>query len=260
MVGATLIAPWAGPMAGFGAGIGIALLLWYRPMTVVRERVCAVESGLADALYHVGRRVAEGTAVERAIADAADDIPGATGDVVAAAAGRQRRLGVGVREAFLGRHGALADVPSSRARSAAALFGLAADVGRPAGDALVAMAENIEELSSVEREARAQVASVTRTLANTAAVFGPLVAGATVALAGRMPVGEQLGTAGGVSTAGLGVAVGAYVLLLAAILTALSTALTRGLDRALVGYRVGWALLAATATYLATFVGVGLLV
>jgi len=103
------------------------------------------------------------------------------------------------------------------------------------------MGEHLRELDAVEAEARRSVEQVTRTLANTAAVFGPLVGGATVALAGAMGSAGPLASGGTVDGLGL-VVVGAYVLVLAAILTALSTGLSRGFDRALVGYRVGLAL------------------
>ena len=263
-----LVAPWTGPLAAVGCACGVALVVYYRPVTTVREQVRDVESGLADALYQIGRRVEEGEAVERAVASAADDVAGATGEVLRDAAQRQRRLKVGVREAFLGDHGALATVPSSRARSTATLLALAASEGRPAGGAIVAMADNVEELAAVEREARHEIGTVTGTLANTAALFGPLVAGATVAMAagmsssGAVAVGaaRATGATPGTAAAGLGLAVGAYTLVLAAILTTLSTGLAHGLDRALVGYRVGWALLVATATYLAAIHAVGLFV
>jgi hypothetical protein len=143
-------------------------------------------------------------------------------------------------------------VPSGRARGVARLLGTATREGPPAGRALVETADHLDDLRRVEREARRDLAQVTSTLGNTAAFFGPLVGGATVALA------DAVGTAGALEggapeTAGLGLAVGAYVLLLAVLLTALSTGLARGLDRATVGYRTGAALLAAAATYLVAF-------
>ena len=167
-------------------------------------------------------------------------------------------LGVGVETAFLGPNGALEAIPSDRVRSSATLIALAAAEGPPAGEAVTAMGEHLRELDAVEAEARRSVEQVTRTLANTAAVFGPLVGGATVALAAAMGSTGPIG--GTVATADLGLAVGAYVLVLAAVLTALATGLTDGLDRSLIGYRVGLAVLAATATYLVAFVGAGLLI
>ncbi|WP_225741156.1 type II secretion system protein [Halorussus halophilus] len=254
---------WSRWLAAIGAGCGTVLLGWFRPVKQVRDHARAVESNLTDALYHVGRRVEEGRAVEGALADAAAEVAGETGETLDAAVGVQRRLRLSVRDSFLGEYGALADVPSPQARSVAHLLAVTAREGRPAGRAVVTMADHIDDLQRVERDARRELTRVTGTLRNTAAVFAPLVGGATVALAEGMAAPE--GSTGTQSLAtplpadALGLAVGAYVLLLAVILTALATGLERGLDRALVGYRVGLALPTATTTYLAAFVGAGLL-
>lgn len=253
-----VLPPWTTPIAAIGIGTGSALVVRYRPTARVRESVTAVEDGLSDALALLGRRVERGESVEAALPGVAEELPGPIGDVLAEAASRQRSLGVSVGTAFLGPDGALATVPSQRARSSATLLALAASEGRPAGEAVTAMSDHLQELAAVEAEARRSVEQVTRTLSNTAAVFGPLVGGATVALAGAM--GSSGPLTGNGMTAGLGLAVGGYVLVLSMLLTALSTGLSRGFDRALVGYRVGLAVLAATVTYLAAFVGTGLTV
>ncbi|MFB6192097.1 MAG: type II secretion system protein, partial [Haloarculaceae archaeon] len=167
---------------------------------------------------------------------------------------RGRRLGVGVERSFLGPHGALAGVPSARARSVARLLAVAAREGRPAGTALIATAEHLDDLRSVERETRRELSAVTRTLGNTASVFAPLVGGAAVALAGRLG-GNATGLGGPpVAIPDVGLAVGTYVLLLAVLLTALATGLARGLDRTLVGYRVGIALCSSATLFLLAFV------
>lgn len=259
-VATQLVAPWAAPVAAAGLGVGVGLVADARPAMRVHERVRAVESDLGDACHLVGRRVAAGEAVETAITDAAAQLTGATGAMLADAADRQRRLGVTVSEAFDGETGALATLPSRRAREVATLFALAATEGRPAGEALVTTAEHVAELDRVEREARRELTRVTDTLSNTAAAFGPIVGGTTVALSAhvtRTSTTAQFGAAP-LPTAELGLAVGAYVLWLAAALTVLSTGVTYGIDRTLVGHRVGVALCLATACYLAAFVGAGL--
>ncbi|GAA0661762.1 type II secretion system protein [Natronoarchaeum mannanilyticum] len=252
------VGTWAAALAATGCGVGAGLAWWYRPITSVRDHAREVDEGLPDALYLVGRGVRNGAAVETAIERAGARLDGATGAVLADAARRQRQLRIGVRTSFLGDRGALADVPSPRARSTASLLALAAREGRPAGTAIVSMAGHLEELQSVEADARRELATITGTLRSTATIFGPLVAGVTVALSDRM---AALGDgAEAVPTAVLGPVVGFYVLALAAILTALAIGLERGLDRALVGYRVGGAVLSATCIYLAAFVAAGLAV
>lgn len=249
------VAGWTAPLAALGWGSGAGLLWWYRPIKRVRDRTRRVEANLPDALYLIGRRVDEGMAVEAAVEAAANEVAGETGEVLSEAARRQRQLRLDVREALLGEYGALATVPSPRARSAAALLGTAAREGRPAGEAATAMADHLEELRTVERDARASLATVTGTLGSTAAAFGPLVGGITVALA------DGMGTAGGavepVPAAELGLAVGIYVLLLSVLLTGLAIGLERGLDRALVGYRCGAALVSASTVYLVSYAAAG---
>jgi hypothetical protein len=276
VLAAVLVDDWAAPLAAVGLGVGVACHLASRPVRAVRDHARAVESGLDDALYLVGRRVLEGEAMETALERAGAELDGETGAVLADAARRGRTLDLGVRDAFLGDHGALADVPSPRTRGTAALLVLAATEGRPAGDAVVALADHLSDLARVEAEARRQLRQVTDTLASTASVFGPLVAGATVALAdgiraagqsnggpglGPAPAsGGSVGSSAALATGDLGLAVGAYTLLLAAVLTALAVGLEHGLDRAVVGYRVGAALCSATVTFLLAVVGAGLLV
>lgn len=253
-VTALLLPPWAPPFVALGLGPGVALTVHCRPYVTVYEDVRAVERGLTDALSLVGRRVAAGRSVERAIAVAAEEVDGRTGDVLAAGARRQRQLDVGVERAFLGDGGVLAAVPSPRVRGSVALLAIAAREGQPAGGAILSVAGHLDDLRAVEHDARESVRTVVETLRSTGALFGPLVGGATVGLAARM-TGEGAalpGTAGSLSW--LGLVVGWYVLVLAATLSALATGLGRGLDRHLVGYRIGRALLLATGTYVVGYV------
>lgn len=255
--GAALVAvlafpPWTVPMAGLGCGVGAFLRVRFRPAMAVRRRAREVESGLADALALVGRRLQRGQSVEVAIDGVADDLTGATASLFATTGRLQRRLGLGVRAAFLGSHGSLADVPSPRTRSVAELLALATDAGRPAGEPLVSMASHLRDLQRVETESRRALAQVTRTLSNTAAVFAPLVGGATVSLADAIGRIELVTGATVPPTDALGPAVGAYVLLMAVVLSALTAGLERGFDRTLVAYRTGGALLSASVVFLAS--------
>jgi hypothetical protein len=297
-VGTTrLIVGWAAPVAGVGVGAGAALLVGVRHRRAALSQIRAVERGLPDAMTVIGGDVAEGVAVETAVANAGERLDDAAGEVFERAGRRSESLRVDVREAFLGRGGPAVSVPSPRVRGAIALLAVAAREGRPAGDVLLELADQLEELRALETDARRQLATVTGTLTNTAAVFAPLVGGATVALAtgidtvdaGGLSAGATAGTdtlgfggstdsVGGAGATGatespaagsmetgavavpvLGRIVGAYVLILAALLTALATGLERGFDRTLVAYRVGIALPTATATYLVAFAGAGAL-
>jgi hypothetical protein len=252
VVGRLVLPAWTLALAAVGLGVGVALVVVYRPIIAVRERADDLDTALPDALYLVGRRVADGIAVERAIADTADELDGVARDTFEAAARRQRQLRVGVETAFAGEYGALEFVPSQRADSAARLLGVATREGPPAGRALLETADHLEELRRVERDAQRDLARVTSTLGNTAVFFGPLVGGTTVALTDSVGTASAL-EGGTPETAALGLTIGGYVLVLAVILTVLSTGLSRGIDRATAGYRIGIALCIATVTYLASF-------
>ena len=259
LAGEALLPPWGAVISSIGVGTGLTLWVYYWPVVRIYERVRRAEETLPDALALVGRRVANGRAVETAIEHAGAELDGEMGTLLATGARQQRQLQVGVRQAFLGRHGALRTLPSPRIRGSFALLGLAADEGRPAGAALLTLAEHVEDLGRIEQESRHSLEHVCRTLRSTGSVFAPAIAGSTVALAdgidggGFLPGGEQ-------SLPWLGAIVGWYVLVLAVLLTALATGLTRGLDRSLVGYRVGRTLVAATVTYAGAYLLVGTVV
>ncbi|ELY49425.1 type II secretion system F family protein [Natronorubrum sulfidifaciens] len=251
------------PVVAVGLSIGVVLLAVYSPILSVRHYVRDVEAHLTDALYIVGRQVAEGESVESAIELAAERVPAETGTVFEHAAGVQQRLHVGVESAFLGQYGALRDVPSPRARGTAALLAIASDEGKPAGRAIVSMADHLEELADVEAETKQRLSNVTGTLDNTAAYFAPLVAGATVGMAAMMS-NEALFTSGTVDAAAfpvesLAVVVGIYLVMLCGILLPLSIALKHGVDRALIGYHVGRALVSSMILYVVTVGGIGII-
>ncbi|WP_255191036.1 secretion system protein [Natronobeatus ordinarius] len=244
-------------VVAFGVGLGVALLSVYSPILTLRHYVRDVEEHLTDALYIVGRQVAEGESVESAIELAADRVPAETGEVFTHAAGVQRRLHTSVEEAFLGTYGALRDVPSQRAHSMAALLAIAGDEGKPAGRAIVSMADHLEELEEVEAETKRALVQVTSTLDNTAAYFGPMVGGATVGMAGMLTE-ESFSMADGFEDAttlavdGLGIVVAVYLILLAFIMTPLSYALRHGMDRTLFGYHIGRTLVSSMILFTLT--------
>lgn len=256
---ASLLTPgWGPPVAAVGAGVGVALWLYYQPVVSRYERIRNIEASLPDALTLVGRRVANGRAVETAIEQAGTELDDELGAVLLAGARRHRQLQIGVEEAFLGRDGVLADVPSKRVRGSVALLALAAQEGRPAGSALLALGDHVADLRAIEDESKRSLAHVCQTLQTTGILFGPMVAGATVALAGGIG-GEQFLAERTQSLIWLGGPVGVYTLALAVVLTALATGLTRGLDRELLGYRIGRALVTATGAYLSSYLLVGTL-
>jgi len=257
LAGRLFLPAWAPPIAALGLGTGSALVVYYRPVKEVRDHVGAVEDGLPAALSAIGRRVERGESVESAFDAAVDATPEPLATVLERTVERQVTLGVDIETAFCGEYGTLSTLPSPRLRRCAVLLGAAADIGPPAGETIATMGDHLDELAEVERATRRQLSQVTATLSNTAAFFGPLVGGTTVAMSAAM---RGSGPIESVSTASLGPVIGWYCLVLAVVLTALSTGLHRGLDRALVGYRAGLALCSATTVYCVAVVATGLVV
>jgi hypothetical protein len=246
VVASRVLPGWSLPILAVGWPTGLALAAWFEPACGVREDAREVEAGFADALSLLGHRLRERQSVEAAVADAGDTLDGPTGEAFAEAARRMRQLRVGVEEAFLGEHGPLARVPSRRARAAVALAVEATDSGPAGGRVLVDVAGLFDDLAALDREVRREFAATTRTLRHTGLLYAPLVAGVTVALAGRV---RGLEGASALPQGTLAFAVGGYVCWLAVLLPALAVALERGFDRALVGYHAGVALAAASAVY-----------
>ena len=252
--------PHLAPVASAGLGTGAMLIAYVRPILHVRTYIRDVESNLTDALYLTGRLVDDGRSVETAIQRAGDQIPAATGELFEQAAGLQRRLHLSVHDAFLGEYGVVSDVPSPRVRATVELLAIAAEQGAPAGRALVSMADHLDELRDVEARTRRQLSTITETIDHTATFFGPMVAGATVGLAGGLSGDGTTAIEGATTlpTDQLGLVIGAYVVSLSFILVPLSVALEDGLDRPLIGYRIGRSLVGAVTIYVLTVVAVGL--
>lgn len=244
--------PWTAWIVAPGMALGAAAVYHFEPVRERRERVAAIESGLPDAVALVGHRLAANEPLETAVGSVGDRLTGETAAVFEDAAAAARRVRVTVAESFGPPVGPLADVESPRTETAVALLVAAARNGPDGGRTLVRVAEYLRELDRVEREARRDLARTTDTLRQTATVFGPAIAGVTVALAtGVGPLGDA-GAA--VPVDALGIAVGGYVLALSVVLPTLAVVLERGPDLATVAYRVGVASLVASAVYPITVV------
>ena len=258
-VGAWLFVPgWAVPIVAAGTGVGAGLLYHLGPVRDRQSTLGSLDAGLPDALAIVGRRIADGQPVERTLGTVADRLSGPTGRLFQRADRRCDRLGTTVAGAFFGPMGALPSDASTRAGTTLELVAIAGDHGAPAGDTLQSVGQYLETLEQVEREARRELGQTTSTLRQTATLFAPAIAGATVAMATGMDAAEAPGQAVDVSI--LGTVIGVYVVLLAVILPSLSVVLERGLDPVRMGYRSGTALVSTGVVYPLAYLGASALV
>jgi Flp pilus assembly protein TadB len=242
---------WSRWTLACGTGVGASLYAFFAPLREEQQAIEEIEAELPDAVSIVGQSLAEGEPIERAVGTVGERAPGEIGTLFERAATRQRRLGQSVLEAFHGDVGVLRTVPSRRASTTISLITEAARHGRPAGRTLHAVADYLDALDRVEREARRELAQTTSTLRQTAMIFAPAIAGVTVALATGMDGVDAPGKP--VSVAMLGQVIGWYVVLLAVVLPSLSVVVERGFEPIRMGYRTGLALVTGVTVYPVTF-------
>lgn len=240
--------------------VGVGLLVWTHPVTTVRADIRAIEAGLPAALTIVGQRLQRDVPLETAIVDVAATLDGPTARLFTDVSGVHRRLRVGLETAFCGPHGALTHRPSPRLQAAARLLALAGREGPHGGDVLLDLADHLEELQSVQQDARRELSTIIGTLRSTACCFAPLIGGATVALAARIDGAGLTQSVGSIDSTGIALVVGVYVIFLGGVLAALAAALDRGLDRAVIGEQVGYAFVCCGVVYPTAVVAAGWLV
>jgi hypothetical protein len=236
----------------------VGLRIGLDPVRDRQDRIRAVEEGIPDALQIAGRALADGAPIEATVGRVGERLPGPIGAVFERAETIRRRLGTPVREAFVGRSGALEEIPSNRVETAVELLTTAGSHGASAGPTLRSVGEYLEALERVEREARRDLARTTSTLHQTAMLFAPAIAGVTVGLATGIDATGSTGQP--VPVAALGTVIGVYVLLLAVILPSLAVVLERGFDPVRIGHRSGLALGVSGVVYPAAFLGAETLV
>ncbi|GAA0293129.1 hypothetical protein [Halarchaeum salinum] len=238
---------WALPITVPCCALGAALVVATRPVLTIDERAAAVADGLPDATAVVGRRLAAGDPPETAVAAVGDTLHGPAGTLFAAADRTRRTLGRPLDDAFFGRRGVVGPEHGPRAAGTVRLVLDAATGGAAGGRVLTEVADGLDAVKRLETEARADLADLVDTLVRTGGLFAPLIAGATVTLAGH--VGSFGGTGGTLSVPTLGLVVGGYVAWSAVVLTTLAVCLDRGVRPAPLCYRVGVALASAGACY-----------
>lgn len=240
--------------------LGVGLLAWTQPVTTIRATIRDTEAGLPAALTIVGQRLQRGVAPETAVSHAGATLDGPTGTVFADASDVHHRIRVGLAEAFDGPQGALEHVASPRLAASTRLLALAGAEGPHGGKVLLELADHLEELRTVEQDARRELSTIVGTLRSTACCFAPLIGGATVALADRIDGAGFTRSVTTIATTDLAVVVGIYVIVLGVLLAALAAALERGLDRAVIGEHVGYALVCTGVVYPTAVVAAGWLV
>ncbi|MBN1281275.1 MAG: hypothetical protein JXA00_06465 [Candidatus Thermoplasmatota archaeon] len=160
--------------------------LWvYHPYKKIRDQVKQIEREFGDALYILGKRLAEEKSPEESFVYTAHMMEGTriagvfnqTGYNLAA-------MHTTIRDAlFSEEYGSLRHVYSERVHALLRLFveGIQKSQ-RAVSISLIKIADHLKELQAVETTIRETLSTLTSTLRSTAALFAPLIAGVTLAI------------------------------------------------------------------------------
>jgi hypothetical protein len=237
----------------------------YAPYKKVRDDVKQIEREFGDALYILGKRIAEEKSPEESFVYTAATMSGAKISIVFSQTGYNlTAMHTNIREAlFSPDFGSLKYVYSDRVKAIMRLFveGISKSQ-RAVSISLIKIADHLKELQEVEKMIRESLYGLTSTLRSTAALFAPLIAGVTLAItklitniigsiAGTMP-GEGIDTGGSVLTTVSDsftldnvrpeffvLVVGLYVIQLVFLLTRFTNGIDEGDDKAAFMYSLG---------------------
>ncbi len=170
---------------GIAISVSLYCLLTYSKDKKERDKIRKMEEEFGDALYILGRRVAEGKPPEEAFNHVAQTMKGsAAGEIFAKAFYNLMSRRIKIEDAFFDKdYGALSDVYSDRIRAIIKIFieGVKKSY-EYAGIAIVKIAEHLKQLQDVERKIRDSLSSITSSLRSTATVFAPLIGGVTLGM------------------------------------------------------------------------------
>ncbi|MFO7676997.1 MAG: hypothetical protein R6V50_01235 [Thermoplasmatota archaeon] len=157
----------------------------YYPYKKVRDDVKQIEREFGDALYILGKRIAEEKSPEESFVYASATMSGAKiADVFSQTGYNLTAMHTTIRDAlFSHEFGSLKYVYSDRVKAIMRLFveGIQKSQ-RAVSISLIKIADHLKELQGVEKMIRESLYSLTSTLRSTAALFAPLIAGVTLAI------------------------------------------------------------------------------
>lgn len=238
------------------ASLSIYLYISSAPYKKIRDTIRQMEQEFTDSLFVLGRRISEGKAPEEAFAYTARTMEGSKiGQALEGISMNLFSMRTNLRDAIFDEDfGAFRHIYSERIRNTMLLFTESVHKNHEAaGASLIKLADHLKELSAVEERIRSSLYDVTSTMRSTAIIFGPLIAGITLALAevitkilgqvaervNRMPADMsempvqfgQEAFSQSISPDHFLLAIGIYVILISAILTRFAGSIEYGGDR-----------------------------
>ncbi len=172
-------------LGAFSVPLGLHLARSASLARVERRRVAAMEAEFPDALFQLGRRVAEGVPLESAFPLVGSMMGGSEiGKLFLKIGGTMASSGLSPERALLDPEmGALGGVGSRTIRASlrSAVASSSMDP-QTAGKMMMDFSGYLRGLQKTERETRLQLTGVSENMRSTAALFAPLIMGVTVGL------------------------------------------------------------------------------
>lgn len=265
---------------GVAAGCSWYCLRVYTPYKRIRDGIKMMEREFGDALYVLGKRLAEDRSPEESISFTAQAMAGTRiAEVFTHTGYLLQSLNISVRDAFFHpEYGSLRYVSSDRIKALTRLIVEGVSKSQVAVSlSIVRIADHLRELQDVEGKIREMLHELTSTLRATTTVFAPLIAGVTLSITGL--IGSILGSVEvrfaelpedvsgvvPVSVFAVGnfdpelfvLVIGVYLVELVVLLTRFVNGIEEGDDRALLWYSVGRTMVVSVMVFSVTVVGGG---
>jgi hypothetical protein len=170
---------------GVAAAVTLYSVSVYRPYKKIRDAIKQIEKEFSDALYILGKRIADEKSPEESFMYTANTMRGAKISEVFSQTGYNlTAMHTNIRDAlFSPEYGSLEYVYSDRIKAIMRLFVEGVQKSQKAVSiSIIRIADHLKELQEVENKIKDTLYSLTSTLRSTAAVFAPLIAGVTLAI------------------------------------------------------------------------------
>ena len=249
---------------GFTIFVALYCISVYRPYKKIRDDIKQIEKEFSDALYILGKRIAEEKSPEESFMYVANTMEGAKiAEVFSQTGYNLTAMHTNLRDAmFDSEFGSLKYVYSDRIKAIMRLFveGIQKSQ-RAVSISIIRIADHLKELQEVEHKIKDTLYSLTSTLRGTSAMFAPLIAGVTLAitklisnilhsLSGKIPTETMSGssvlstvtdsfTIENVRPEYFVLVIGIYIIELVFLLTRFTNGIDKGDDKAAYMYSLG---------------------
>lgn len=184
-----LLTDWFPPtlflLWGFTLAVSLYCVSVYAPVKKIRDGIKHMEHEFSDALYILGKRIAEDKSPEEAFLYAAQTMEGSAIAAVFQQTGfTLTSMHTNLHDAlFSPEFGSLRLVYSDRIKAILRLFAEGIQKSqRAVSMSLIKIADHLKDLQGVETTIKESLYSLTSTLRSTATLFAPLIAGVTLAI------------------------------------------------------------------------------